>query len=208
VDHGERLVGKRLFLAVDIDDPTREAVGRIAADLRASLGRRGKISWVHPDRMHLTLQFFGQVDPPLEDRIRAALRDPIRLQPFDVSFEGLGRFPASGAPRVLWLGICDGVAGLHSLQSSLERRLEFRGTPGEGFTPHLTLCRFRDSTGARDALRSLTGRARVSQTQLDEISSIRASAGPCRIDRVTLYESRLSPSGPTYLRLAAASLTP
>jgi 2'-5' RNA ligase len=191
-----RLVAKRLFLAVDIDDGTREAVGRVSADLRTSLEKRAKISWVQPDRMHLTLQFFGRAEPLLEERICAALRDPIPLPPFDLSFEGLGRFPASGAPRVLWLGIRDGLAGLHSLQNILESRLELHGTPVEGFKPHLTLCRFRDSVGARDALRS------------PEISSIRASAGPCRIDRVTLYESRLSPSGPTYLRLAAASLTP
>lgn len=50
----------------------------------------------------------------------------------------------------------------------------------------LTLARFGD---------------RVPRTKLAEIPDIPASAGPSRIDRVTLYESRLSPAGPTYVPL-------
>ena len=50
--------GKRLFIAVDIDEPTREQVDRISMGLREAFGHT-KASWVRPDRMHLTLQFFG-----------------------------------------------------------------------------------------------------------------------------------------------------
>ena len=62
----------------------------------------------------------------------------------------------------------------------------------DAYRPHLTLARFRD---------------RPLRPQVDEIISIRASTGPFHIDRVTLYESRLSPAGPTYFRLADAPLT-
>ena len=37
---------------------------------------------------------------------------------------------------------------------------------------------------------------------------MKAVAGPCRIDRVTLYESRRSPGGPAYAALANAQLRP
>lgn len=187
-------MGKRLFIAVDIDEATRDQIGRISASLQEAIAKRTKASWVRPDRMHLTLHFFGSADPALEERARAALAHPISEAPFDLSFHGLGFFPERGSPRVLWLGIRDGLAELRRIQTALTGRDLSRALPepaNEPFTPHLTLARFRD---------------RVSRPKLAEIAGIPASAGPSRIDRVTLYESRLSPAGPTYLPLAQAPL--
>jgi RNA 2',3'-cyclic 3'-phosphodiesterase len=181
-------VGKRLFLAVDIDDATRTQVGRIASGLREALEPNTKGSWVRPERMHLTLHFLGNVDDAFEQRLRETLSAPIAVAPFDVTFDGLGLFPERGSPRVLWLGVAEGLEPLRRLHAAfvgLERTKE-------SFTAHLTLARFRD---------------RVTRSALTGITRIPAFAGPSRIDRVTLYESRLSPAGPTYVRLAEAPLT-
>lgn len=187
---GVGIVGRRLFLAVDIDEHVRGAIGRISSDLQQRIGPHMRATWVKPHRMHLTLHFFGEVDAATEERLRAALVDPIAQEPFDLSFDRIGCFPEKGAPRVLWLGIRDGASELKRTQQILAVRLS---VTDPAFKPHLTLARIRD---------------RVRRGQIGEITSIPASAGPCRIDRVTLYESRLSPAGPTYLRLASASLTP
>lgn len=140
-------MGKRLFIAVDIDEATRER------------------------------------------RIRRTLADPIRVAPFDVTFEGLGAFPERGSPRVLWLGIREGLASLRHLYTALDP-----AATGP-YTPHLTLARFRSPT-------------RIGRAFLAGILTNRAVAGPSRIDRVTLYESRLSPGGPAYVPLAEAPLQP
>ena len=208
-DRGDR--GKRLFIAVDIDEATREQVGRISTGLREVIETHTKASWVRPDSMHLTLHFFGSADAALEQRVRAALAHPIREAPFDLSFHGLGFFPERGSPRVLWLGIRDGLAALRRIQTALVGRDLSRALPGaenEPFTPHLTLARLREP---------------VPRTKMAEIIDIPASAGPSRIDRVTLYESRLSPAsldlrsgrpevarraGPAYIPLAEALLQP
>jgi 2'-5' RNA ligase len=192
-------VGKRLFVAVDIDERTRGQLGRLAADLRPAVEKQTKASWVHPDRMHLTLLFFHSAGPELETRIRGALAHHISEAPFDLTFHGLGFFPERGCPRVLWLAIRDGLAELRRIHTALER--ESGASPeregpldlarGRPFTPHLTLARFKD---------------RVPRAKLTEIADIPASAGPSRIDRVTLYESRLSGAGPTYVPLAEALL--
>jgi 2'-5' RNA ligase len=199
-------VGKRLFVAVDIDDATREQVGRIARRLRERIASSVKASWVRPDRMHLTLQFFAGADDTLERRVRAALARMPGEAAFDLTLEGLGCFPERGSPRVLWLGVGDGVPELRRIQNTLQRALEVSSGREESFTPHLTIARFRD---------------RVPRAILAQIADIRAYAGPSRIDRVTLYESRLSPAsldsrsgrpeaarraGPTYLPLAHAPL--
>jgi 2'-5' RNA ligase len=183
-----------LFVAVDIDDTTREQVGRIAMRAREAIGHR-KASWVRQDRMHLTLHFFGSVDAALEARMRGMLAGSIAEPPFDISFDGIGFFPERGSPRVLWLGVAAGVAALRRVHAAVGRGFS-RALPEpthEPFTPHLTLARFRD---------------RVPRTKLAEIANIPGSAGPARIDRVTLYESRLSPGGSIYIPLAEALLRP
>lgn len=202
---------KRLFIAVDIDEATRVQVGRISSAVRGAIGTHTKASWVRPERMHLTLQFCGDADDAFEQRVRRALNDPIRVAPFDVTFDGLGCFPERGAPRVLWLGIAEGLEPLRCLHAAFVGLDLSRARPErmpESFTPHLTLARVRN---------------RVTRDALAGIARIPASAGPSRIDRVTLYESRLSPSldlrsgrpeaarraaGPTYIPLAEAPLQP
>ncbi len=38
---------------------TRDAIGRISSDLRDQMDPRSRVSWVRPERMHLTLYFFA-----------------------------------------------------------------------------------------------------------------------------------------------------
>ena len=186
-------MGKRLFIAVDIDEATRAEVQRIAAHVRTVVEQNTKASWVRADRMHLTLHFLGHVDGAMEDRVRGALEQPFEVAAFAITFDRLGVFPDRGSPRVLWLGVRDGLDCLRRIHAALASRLGI-GPDREGpYTPHLTVARFRD---------------RVPRGKLAGLGDIQASAGPSRIDRVTLYESRLSPAGPTYLPLAAARLGP
>ena len=186
-------MAKRLFIAVDIDRATREQVGHISIRVRDAIGTTRAI-WVRADRMHLTLHFAGEADAAHEQRVRNAMAPPIDVAPFEVSFDGLGVFPGRGSPRVLWLGVAAGLEPLrrlHAVLAGRERTLAMPERSGGAFTPHLTLARFRD---------------RLRKPTAAEIARIPASAGPSRIDRVTLYESRLSPAGPTYVALAETLL--
>jgi 2'-5' RNA ligase len=94
---------------------------------------------------------------------------------------------------VLWLGIRAGLEGLRRVHEILARELDLRSDHPGPLMPHLTLARLKD---------------RVPRAKVAQIARIPASAGPSRIDRVTLYESRLSPAGPTYVPLVAAPLRP
>jgi 2'-5' RNA ligase len=99
---------------------------------------------------------------------------------------------------VLWLGISDGLTELRRVRELFHERIGSMTSKRESFHPHLTLARFRDFDNRpgpepRLALASALG-------------GTVPHAGPCRIDRVTLYESHLSPKGPTYAVLASAAL--
>jgi len=186
---------KRVFVAVDVDQPTRSKIAGISAALQKQVAEtvgRTRVSWVHPDRLHLTLEFLGAVDPATEERLSVEISAPFSVAPFDLAFAGVGFFPLHGPPRVLWLGIADGLAGLRGLHAELRGRLADRVAVAEVFRPHLTLARFR---------------GRVQKADLKRIAAMPAAAGPCKIDRVTLYESHLSPKGPTYRKLTEGLLT-
>lgn len=182
---------KRLFVAVDIDDVVRGQVSRISAAARDAIATRVKASWVLPERMHLTLHFLGTADAALEQRVHEVLARPVSEGAFDLTFDGLGFFPARGSPRVLWLAVGEGLAPLRRIHKVLAEELRLQPDHEGPFTPHLTLARFRD---------------RVPRGIVAKAAEIPAAAGPSRIDRVTLYESRLSPKGPTYLPMAVMML--
>jgi 2'-5' RNA ligase len=186
-------MGKRLFMAVDVNEATRDGVDEISQALRrdSRIQQAGRASWVSKDRMHLTLYFAADADASAERRALDALIAPIPQTPFKLSFHGLDFFPELGAPRVLWLGVSDGRDQLRAVHREISRRLDPRKCAPEPFHPHLTLARFRD---------------RVARDSLAEITAFPAAAGPSPIDRVTLYESRLSPKGPTYTAIAEAPL--
>jgi RNA 2',3'-cyclic 3'-phosphodiesterase len=184
-------LGKRLFIAVDVDQAAREEIGRISEVLRPRIEILTRASWVRPDRMHLTLHFSGSTDAHVEEQLHGALSQPIAEPVFNLFFQNLGFFPERGSPRVLWLGIRDGLDSLRRIQRTLADQLRLPSQHDGPFTPHLTLARLKD---------------RTTRAKLAKSIDIPAFAGPSRIDRVTLYESRLSPSGPTYVPLAEALL--
>ncbi len=190
----------RLFLAVDLDEPTRRAVARLArglADRLAASFKRGA-RWVEPDNLHLTVRFIGEVSDEQAARVREVVQSRLATPAFELTLGGLGVFPPGGAARVLWVGVVEGASELAALHDELEARLRALGEPPEDrpFTAHLTLARFKDLDRRQsDALRAA-------------IREGPGAVGSCRVDAVTLYQSRLSPAGPTYTPLVRTPLAP
>ena len=187
----------RLFVAVDVDDRTRGGVARAIDVLRTALEAAqssARVSWVAPDRLHLTLQFIGQVSEDTAAAIEARLGPRFDLTAFEMRLGSIGAFPRGGRPQVIWLGIDRGADALAALHEAVERRLAdvpFR-RESRAFSPHLTLARFKH------------GGTRVDVERISRVAL--RPAGGCTIDHVTLYQSRLSPRGPTYTPLRVTPL--
>jgi 2'-5' RNA ligase len=187
----------RLFLAVELDEAVRRAVSETARTLAASLDRQGirrGISWVAPGNLHFTLHFLGEVDEPTAQAVVDRVSPPLSAPPFELALAGLGTFPPSGPPRVIWLGAAEGARELAAVHAEVGRRLEEIGVPLERrpFGAHLTLGRVKAPLGPR--LRDMLAAAAP------------ARAARCRVDHVTLFDSRLSPRGATYSVIATARL--
>ena len=182
----------RLFVGVAIDPAVAAAAEALSAELRrraAHLAPGARLTWIPPERLHLTVRFIGHVDEALATSVREALAPPLAERTFDLSLGGIGAFPRSGRLQVLWAAIETGREPLQAIEREVTRRLQQIAIPPEqrAFSAHLTLARVREAAG----LKSQALFAGLEDTQL----------GTTRVEAITLYESRLSPNGPTYLPL-------
>ena len=182
----------RLFVAVPLPS---ELTDRAAALLPAALPA---IKPVRSDLMHITLAFLGWTPDEQLDAVVAGAREAAEGQcAFDLSFATAGRFPATGRPRVVWLGIGEGQPALATLATRVAaalraRELKFDDRP---FAPHLTLARVRDEATGPE---SRTIAAAVEAVDVPELRT--------RVDRIAVVESVLSPKGPRYTARAEVSL--
>jgi 2'-5' RNA ligase len=185
----------RLFVAIDLDEPARVAIGELQRRVVKALGPEQSLKPVDPARMHLTLAFLGEIAESAAAPIVTALSKAIEMRPFAAGFQGLGVFPERGAPRVLWLGVAAGAPQIMDVQREIAGRLEGAGVVLERrpFHPHLTLARWKASRPA-DRQRALS-------------AGCHTSIAAVTVDHTTLYQSRLSQKGPAYIALAHATLT-
>jgi 2'-5' RNA ligase len=185
----------RLFIAVELDEEVRAVAAGVARDLRERLpGVAAR--WVDADKMHLTVRFIGHVEDAQAPAILEAIAAPVALAPFDVELGSCGVFPRSGPPRVVWIGLKQGLDSLQTLHQEFNRRLAPLGFVAEDrpFSAHLTLAR------VKDAPRGLTRTARAT------VAATRVPPAACRIDAATVFQSALSPKGSSYTRLLTAEL--
>ncbi|WP_248930308.1 RNA 2',3'-cyclic phosphodiesterase [Paenibacillus hamazuiensis] len=131
----------RLFIAVPLPDPVKRELEKRCLTLRQELPFQ---KWVHPDDMHITLQFLGETPSGKADRIREELgRLAAETEPMRLAIEGLGTFGKPSAPSILWAGVRGDVPQLAALQKRVEAAMEPLGFAAEGraYSPHVTLAR-------------------------------------------------------------------
>jgi 2'-5' RNA ligase len=187
----------RLFVATEIDPALARELARVAGDVRTrveSRAPRARLTWVAEERLHFTVRFIGEVDESRASSIATALAPALPVAPFDLTMGGIGTFPPSGRPRVIWAGIREGGDQMSAIERGVSARLATCGIAAEGrdYSPHLTLARVRDPANlrARDVLEGVP----------------QGSIGTTRVEAITLFQSRLSPKGPTYVALQRTAL--
>jgi len=182
----------RLFIALPLTRQVEDELGRLKILLEQ---KGGQVKWVAPKNIHLTVRFLGDTDERLVPQIIEKM-DAVsaRFQPVDTVIDGLGGFPTISRPRVIWVGIGREVETLSELAAQMERGMQQLGFEREkkGFKSHLTLGRVRRPQGL-DQL-------------VDFLKEYRLEPIPIQFDRLCLFKSTLTPSGPIYERLHEAAL--
>jgi len=100
---------------------------------------------VRPEQFHLTLRFLGDTEEGLLGDLRTLMARSVEgVDPFRMSFEGVGAFPNAKKPRVVWIGL-QGAEPLMGIARRLEEGVVGLGWKPEkrGFKPHATVARIK-----------------------------------------------------------------
>jgi len=182
------MVSKRVFLALPLEpaEPSVEIMMRLQKRLS-----NYRIKWVSNANFHLTLFFFGEIPMPRITSICELLPVAIKSQaPIKFSLTGPGIFRKGKEPQVLWLGIED-FGPMSEFKKKIDQSVSALGflTEGKVFRPHLTLGRFMPRQEVSLGLDSALKEEKLSAPIVYTAS------------KLILFESKLSPAGPSYFPL-------
>jgi 2'-5' RNA ligase len=186
----------RAFIAVEIPLDIRQNIEHATSNLRRGTG--SLIRWVAVENMHLTLKFLGDIPTANMEVLTQMIRaEADSFNCFDIHLTGIGSFPNSKRPRVIYIGI-RAPAELEAFQRQLEsatRRLGYNSEE-RAFAPHLTIGRVRQNIPQDDQQKI---RRALEASKID-------SPGTAKVNSVHLYKSDLKPTGPVYTKLFSAHL--
>jgi 2'-5' RNA ligase len=191
----------RVFVGLDIPEEIRIKMSRYLDGVR---GFAPDARWVKPESFHVTLKFIGEQKEDQVEHIKREL-SAVRVAPFEISFKGTGFFPNARSPRVFWLGI-DAPEQLPQLAKSIDEAVSRTGVPREtnDYSPHLTLAR----SGSGRPKPMPGDRPSPPLRRLGEkLQGMPApDFGTMTAREFFLYESKLSPGGARYTKIARFAL--
>lgn len=185
----QRLI--RAFIAVEVPEDIREAIHRVAERLA---GRVSGVRWVEERNLHLTIKFLGDVQWDMVGKIGEAMkREAAKVEEFEMSFQGVSVFPPGRSPHVIAVGV-HGESQMAEIHRALDRCMIEYGASREdrAFLPHLTIGRIK-AKGQQDLAECL---APLAEKEF----------GNFLVEKLTLFQSELSPQGPTYTCLCTAAM--
>ena len=151
------------------------------------------LRWTRPERLHLTLRFWGHFAADrIPKLISAGQAAAAKSEALPLHVDSLGAFPSQARARVHWAGIGEpGRSVLCRLATRLDDELAHRGIARESrpFRPHLTVARVRTRMKSEPPGRSPGPGINPDRV---ELQGLRWTA-----QGLLLVESRLTPH-PTY----------
>ncbi len=178
----------RSFIAIEIPDTLKSAM----AELQQEFKKYGAdVRWVKPENIHLTLKFLGSIDKGEVDKITEIMKEICsRYTAFGLEMTGVGVFPGTRSPRVLWVSI-NSSRILTEIQREIDEGIANLGFKQEKrkFTAHLTLGRFRSAAGKEDLMKA------VKLHEKDIFGSV-------NVESISLMRSDLNPAGARYSKIA------
>ncbi len=181
---------KRIFIAIELPKEIKQNLLRVQQNFKDLKVERSEIptavgtKCVKSEHMHLTMVFLGDIDEARISEIEEICSKVAKnFLPFEMEFIGLGAFPNSRQPHILWVGIKDSEK-LISLQKELAVGLKRAGFRIEDrkFVPHLTLARLRKRVNLK--------------AQIEKFN--KANFGKMKISEIYIFESELGPDGPKH----------
>jgi len=191
----------RTFIAIDLNEENKAALTKLQDELKQT---KADVKWVEPENTHLTLKFLGEISEKQADQIKQVL-DKISsdCKPFELSLSDIGAFPELDYPRVIWVGIEKGKKEVEEAAKKIEEELGKLGFANEErpFAAHLTIGRVR----SRKNIQALKEVCQLASLPVNKSKPANRPTDEL-VNSITLYQSKLTPSGPIYTPLHRAAL--
>ena len=176
----------RCFIAAEIPNEAKEYLAEIQKALKEKL----KAKWVKKENLHITLEFLGEIEPAAVESAKNAL-EGLQEKQFDFYIQGLNCFPQPKKARVLFAQGKDSLPlfGIYNYIRKKTRKItqNYKKHP---FSPHITLARLKIPQDISTLL---------NKTPAPE-------ALKYKINRITLFESKLEKAGPVYFKIFTKTL--
>jgi 2'-5' RNA ligase len=178
----------RSFIAIDLNAHVQNLLGEVINQLKPLTGNT--VRWVPENNIHITLKFLGDTSPTNLEILKKIISvEANRVQPFELTVDGLGAFPSIRRPRVIWVGI-QAPPALFALQRSIDTETQRLGyTPEDRpFSPHLTLGRLAHNASPEEIRHA---------GEILAASNISVQS-TFKVKTVVLFRSDLQPGGAVY----------
>ena len=175
----------RTFIAIKAADEIKQRIIEIQNELKSI---NADIRWIKLENIHMTLKFLGEVEDSRIIEVCSIVEDAVKTtEKFELSIETSGVFPGQGLPKVIWIGVLEGLEFLAKSYRSLEESLYRAGFEKEkrNFSAHLTIGRISSARNIKNLLQ-----------KLETLKSVRL--GRMAVKAVFIMRSDLTPKGPEY----------
>jgi len=189
----------RSFIAIELSDEARSVLADLQNRLKAVVPPK-TVRWTAPQNIHLTLHFLGEVEVNEVEQVSRAVKTAAsHCRPFSLTLTGLGCFPNTRRPRIVWVGVRGETELLVALHQNLGEELKVIDFKPEDrpYSPHLTIGRVKNGLPRRQ----LTQLGEV----LDQEIRLIGELATLNVAELSLIKSELTPSGPVYTPLTRAA---
>ena len=119
----------RCFCAIEISDDIKSRINNFRKEIQ---GNFDKVTWTKSQGLHITMKFLGDQEESKIEVISHALSEVCKENSkFGIDFSGIGFFPGTNRPRVIWVGVKSGVRELIKLNKMIEDKLSMLKIPGK-----------------------------------------------------------------------------
>ncbi|MEO0089463.1 MAG: RNA 2',3'-cyclic phosphodiesterase [candidate division WOR-3 bacterium] len=170
----------RSFIALEIPEEIKNEVYQHIENFKKD---NLPVKWVEKENLHITLVFLGEQDLNFINRVKEILKNlSSNFKPFYINLTNFGFFPNAKKPRVFWVGINKNKEIITQMVEKLNNELKKIGFKPEEreFSPHLTIGRFKAVFNAEKYL------------------TLKYKSKDFLIDKITLFKSTLTSTGPIY----------
>jgi 2'-5' RNA ligase len=186
----------RAFIGLNLPNETTLKLSALQDILKET---DAKVNWIKPVNLHITLKFLGEIGPEQLESAKIAVKNTAdHFSCFTATLAELAVFPDTREPRIIWVGLGQGNDQIKQLAAALETALSGFGITQENrsFLTHITIGRVRSGANLK--------------VLFEKISACRTYCADTpvhfKIDKIALFESKLTSGGPVYEKLAEENL--